>query len=52
MTTEGRTVWLNNVGAQEAVDLYPRATNHPYSLVITRVNPHGVVGYLLLPAGA
>jgi outer membrane murein-binding lipoprotein Lpp len=52
LTTEGRTVWLNNVGAQESVDLYPRASAHPYSLIITRVNPHGVVGYLLLPAGA
>lgn len=52
LTTEGRTLWLENMGAQEAVDLFPHDTSHPYSLIITRVNPHGVVGYLLLPAGA
>ncbi|MGD1158393.1 MAG: hypothetical protein ABSA41_21575 [Terriglobia bacterium] len=52
LTTEGRTLWLENMGAQEALDLFPHDTDHPYSLIITRVNPHGVVGYLLLPAGA
>jgi predicted site-specific integrase-resolvase len=52
LTTEGRTLWLENLGAHEAVDFYPHETGHPYSLIITRVNPNGVVGYLLLPAGA
>ena len=52
LTAEGRTLWLDNLGAHEALDLYPRDTSHPYSLIITQVNPHGVVGYLLLPAGA
>lgn len=52
LTTEGRTLWLEDLGAQESLDLYPRDTSHPYSLVITRVNPNGVAGYLLLPEGA
>ena len=50
-TDDGRTVWFNNVNANEAVDLYARQDSHPYSLVVTTVNDHGVVGYLLLPAG-
>jgi hypothetical protein len=52
LTIEGRTLWLEDVGAQEALDLFPHDTSHPYSLIITKVNPNGVVGYLLLPAGA
>ncbi|MFZ0961300.1 MAG: hypothetical protein WAO35_10380 [Terriglobia bacterium] len=52
MRNEGKTLWLNNLSAKEAVDLYSQAYSHPYSLVVTSVNDDGVVGYLLLPAGA
>jgi septal ring factor EnvC (AmiA/AmiB activator) len=52
LTAEGRTLWLDDLGAQESLDLYPHDTSHPYSLVITRVNPNGVTGYLLLPGDA
>ena len=51
MTNEGRTLWLNNLNAKEAVDLYAQQYSHPYSLVVTTVNDGGVAGYLLLPAG-
>jgi len=51
LTNEGRTMWLQNLGAEESLDVFPHDSNHPYSLVITAVNPKGVVGYLLLPAG-
>jgi len=52
LTADGRTLWLENLGAHKSLDIYPRDTLHPYSLIITRVDPHGVAGYLLLPAGA
>ncbi len=52
LTNEGKTLWLNNLSAKESVDLFPQDSNHPYSLVVTAVNDDGVVGYLLLPAGA
>jgi hypothetical protein len=51
LAADGRTLWLDNLGAHEALDLYPSDASHPYSLIITQVNPRGVVGYLLLPAG-
>jgi len=38
--------------AKEAVDLYAQQYSHPYSLIVTAVSKDGVVGYLLLPAGA
>jgi hypothetical protein len=46
-----RKLWLDNLGVQESLELFPNDANHPYSLVITQINPHSVVGYLLLPAG-
>jgi uncharacterized phage infection (PIP) family protein YhgE len=52
LTDEGKTLWLNNLSAKESVDLYTQANGHPYSLIVTTVNPDGVVGYLLLPARA
>ena len=52
LTNEGKTLWLNNLNAKEAVDLYAQQYSHPYSLIVTTVNNDGVVGYLLLPAGA
>ncbi len=52
LTNEGKTMWLKNLSAREAVDLYSQQFNHPYSLVVTAVNADGVAGYLLLPAGA
>jgi len=52
LTNEGKTVWLNNLSAKEAVDLYAQTNSHPYSLIVTTVSPDGVVGYMLLPAGA
>jgi hypothetical protein len=52
LTTEGKTLWLNNLSAKEAVDLYSQQYSHPYSLIVTTVNDDGVAGYLLLPAGA
>ena len=51
LTAEGRTVWLDNLGANKSLDLYSQDSAHPYSLVITRVSPRGVTGYLLKPAG-
>ncbi len=51
LTGEGRTLWLPNGGAQEAVDFYSKQANRPYDLVVTTVSKRGVVGYLLLPAG-
>jgi hypothetical protein len=51
LTNEGRTLWLNNLNAKEAVDLYSQQSSHPYSLIVTTVNDDGVAGYLLLPAG-
>ena len=51
LTSEGRTLWLPNGGAQEAVDFYSKQANRPYDLVVTTVSKRGVVGYLLLPAG-
>ena len=52
LTNEGKTMWLKNLSAREAVDLYSQQSSHPYSLVVTAVNADGVAGYLLLPAGA
>ncbi len=52
LTEEGKTLWLNNLSAKEAVDLYAQANGHPYSLIVTTVSPDGVVGYMLLPARA
>ena len=52
LPNEGKTLWLNNVGAKEAVDFYAQQYSHPYSLIVTTVSNDGVVGYLLLPAGA
>ena len=52
LTGEGKTLWLNDLSAKEAVDLYSPQYSHPYSLVVTTVSKDGVVGYLLLPAGA
>ena len=52
LTNEGKTLWLNNLSAKEAVDLYAQRYSHPYSLIVTTVNKDEVVGYLLLPAGA
>ncbi len=52
LTDEGKTLWLNNQSAKEAVDLYSQRYSHPYSLIVTTVSNDGVVGYLLLPAGA
>jgi len=51
LTSEGRTLWLPNGGAQEAVDFYSKQANRPYDLVVTTVSKRGVVGYLMLPAG-
>ena len=51
LTTEGRTLWLPNEGAQEAVDFYSKQAKRPYDLVVTTVSKRGVVGYLMLPAG-
>jgi hypothetical protein len=51
LTTEGRTLWLPNGGANESVDFYSKRANHPYDLVVTTISKRGVVGYLLLPAG-
>jgi len=52
LINEGKTLWLDNLHAKQAVDLYAQQTNHPYSLVVTTINDHGVSGYLLLPASA
>jgi len=52
LTNEGKTLWLNNLSAKEPVDLYAQQYSHPYSLIVTTVRKDGVVGYLLLPAGA
>jgi hypothetical protein len=52
LTNEGKTLWLNNLSAKEAVDLYAQTNSHPYSLIVTAVSPDGVVGYMLLPASA
>jgi hypothetical protein len=52
LTNEGKTLWLKNLNAKEAVDLYSPQYDHPYSLIVTAVNEDGVAGYLLLPAGA
>jgi hypothetical protein len=51
LTSEGKTLWLKNLNAKEAVDLYSQQYSHPYSLIVTTVNDDGVAGYLLLPAG-
>jgi len=52
LPNEGKTLWLNNLSAKEAVDFYEQQSSHPYSLVVTTVSSNGVVGYLLLPAKA
>ena len=52
LTNEGKTLWLNDLSAKEAVDLYAQQYSHPYSLIVTTVRTDGVVGYLLLQAGA
>jgi hypothetical protein len=52
LTNEGKTLWLNDLSAKEAVDLYAEQFSRPYSLIVTTVSKDGVVGYLLLPAGA
>lgn len=46
-----RTLWLPNVGAQQAVAFYSKEDGQPYELVVTGVKKDGVVGYLLVPAG-
>lgn len=51
LTADGRTLWLRNIGAQQAVPFYSKEAERPYDLVVTRVNHDGILGYLLLPAG-
>ncbi|HEV2492760.1 MAG TPA: hypothetical protein VG204_06765 [Terriglobia bacterium] len=51
LTADGRTLWLRNVGAQQAVPFYSKEAARPYDLVVTNVNRDGILGYLLLPAG-
>ncbi len=51
LAANGQKLWLDNLGVQESLDLFPNDASHPYSLVITQINAHGVVGYLLMPAG-
>jgi hypothetical protein len=50
LTHEGRTLWLDNLGIQESLDLFPRDAVRPYSLVITHITSENVAGYLLLPS--
>jgi DNA repair exonuclease SbcCD ATPase subunit len=52
LAAEGRTLWLDNLGIEESLDLFPRGALHPYSLVITHIDSGSVAGYLLLPARA
>ncbi len=51
LASGGQKLWLDNLGVQESLDLFPNDASHSYSLVITQINAHGVVGYLLMPAG-
>ncbi|HLW78712.1 MAG TPA: hypothetical protein VKU44_03850 [Terriglobia bacterium] len=52
LASDGRTLWLRNAGLRQAVSFYSEESERPYDLVVTRVNRDGVVGYLLVPAGA
>lgn len=47
----GRTIWVRNHPADLPVVFYPKPDGQPYELVVTKVNPHEVSGYLLVPSG-
>lgn len=51
LTDTGRTVWLRDVAAREAVTFYAADNGHPYDLVATTIKSGGIAGYLLMPAG-
>jgi chaperonin cofactor prefoldin len=46
---EGKTVWLSSAGISRAVSFYPEPSDPPYDLVVTKIGPKGVVGYLMVP---
>lgn len=47
-----RTIWVRNHPAELPVVFYPKPGGEAYELVVTKVNPQGVSGYLLAPLGA
>lgn len=46
-----RTLWIRDLGANQALTFYHYHSDEPNQLVISRVTADGVAGYLLLPAG-
>jgi len=45
-----RTIWVRNHPAELPVVFYPKPGGEAYELVVTKVNPDGVSGYLLVPS--
>lgn len=46
----GRTLWVRNHPVELPVVFYPKPDGQAYELVVTKVNRHGVSGYLLVPS--
>jgi hypothetical protein len=47
-----RTIWVRNHPAELPVVFYPKAGGEAYELVVTKVSPDAVSGYLLVPGEA
>ncbi|HEV2381581.1 MAG TPA: hypothetical protein VG206_17530 [Terriglobia bacterium] len=47
----GRNVWLRDVAAEQSVTFYAGHDPQPFDLVVTSINPAGVAGFLVMPAG-
>jgi hypothetical protein len=47
-----RTLWIADQAVQQPVALRPKHGGEPCELVVTRVDRHGVVGYVLVPVPA
>ncbi|MBZ5560782.1 MAG: hypothetical protein LAP13_00010 [Acidobacteriia bacterium] len=51
LVPDGRTLWVSNWGAEQPVIFYRQAGDAPCELVVTRVTPNAVTGFVLLPGG-
>jgi hypothetical protein len=50
MAGSGRRIWLHDHPAELPVTFYPKPDGVAYELVVTKVGPEDVAGYLLIPS--
>ena len=47
-----RTIWVHSQTIETPIVFYPQAGGEAYELVVTRVNPKEVAGYMLVPSSS